>query len=144
MTKSQFPIKPQAPNSKKRLLGFIPPAGGLGFCWALSIGIWDLLSKQMLSKTHKIYTYLLILLFAVAPLGVFGQALPGFGGNITLTVTPEFPRANEEVVVSARGFSVDLDRAEVSWVLNGTLEKRAVGGTAFSFRAGALGKTSLL
>src|SRR3989344_6989325 len=98
----------------------------------------------MPSKTQKIYIYLLALLFAAVPFGLSGQGLPGFGGNITLTVTPEFPRANEEVVVSARGFSVDLDRAEVSWVLNGTLEKRAVGGTAFSFRAGALGKTSLL
>src|SRR3989338_1439631 len=98
----------------------------------------------MSSKTQKIYTYLLLLLFLATPVGVLGQTLPGFGGDITLTVTPEFPRANEEVTVSARGFSIDLNRAEVSWTLNGKLEKRAVGGTTFSFRAGALGKTSTL
>ncbi|MBI2049004.1 MAG: hypothetical protein HYT29_01015 [Parcubacteria group bacterium] len=98
----------------------------------------------MSSRTHKITAYLLVLLFAAIPFGVLGQALPGFGGNITLTVTPEFPRANDQVTVSARGFSVDLDRAEVSWYLNGKLEKKAVGGATFSFRAGALGKTSSL
>ncbi|MBI3020292.1 MAG: hypothetical protein HYY60_03145 [Parcubacteria group bacterium] len=86
----------------------------------------------------------LIFLFLAAPVGVLGQTLPGFGGDITLTVTPEFPRANEEVTVSARGFSIDLNRAEISWTLNGKLEKRAVGGTTFSFRAGALGKTTTL
>lgn len=82
------------------------------------------------------------LLFAAIPAAA--QSLPGFGGNITLTVTPEFPRAHEEVTVSARGFSVDLDRAEISWLLNGKLEKKAVGGTTFSFRTGALGTTSSL
>ncbi len=86
----------------------------------------------------------LIFLFLAAPTGILGQTLPGFGEDITLTVTPEFPRANEEVTVSARGFSVDLDRAEISWTLNGALGKRAVGGTTFSFRTGALGKTSTL
>ena len=98
----------------------------------------------MPSKTQKIYIYLLALLFAAVPFGLSGQGLPGFGGNITLTVTPEFPRANEEVTVSARGFSIDLDRAEVSWTLNGKLEKKAVGGTIFSFRTESLGKTSAL
>lgn len=96
----------------------------------------------MSTKTPKSYLYLFLLLFAAIPAAA--QSLPGFGGDVTLTVTPEFPRAHENVTISARGFSIDLNRAEVSWYLNGKLEKKAVGGATFSFRAGALGTTSSL
>lgn len=89
-------------------------------------------------------TIFLLLFFVVLPLGIFAQTYSGFSGNITLTVTPEFPRAHEEVTVTVQGFSVDLDRAEVSWVLNGALKKKAVGARSFSFTTGALGQTSSL
>lgn len=98
----------------------------------------------MSSKNLKTCLYLLVLMSALIPVGVFGQAYGGFGGNITLTMTPEFPRANEEVTVTAQGFSVDLDRAEVSWYENGVLKKKGVGARSFSFTTGALGEASSL
>ena len=93
--------------------------------------------------TPKTYTFLLVLLFAAIPIGVFGQDFfSAFGGNVSLTVIPEFPRANEKVTIEARGLSLDLNRAEISWSVNGTLMKKAIGGSSFSFETGSPGSSS--
>ena len=138
-------MKPQNPMLKIQQTSKIQCSktwglGNWGFLgpWSLVIGV---LRKTIMSS--KAYTLLLAILFVALPTGVFAQEFFGaFGGNVSLTVTPEFPRANEKVTIEARGFSLDLNRAEVSWAVNGTLMKKAVGGNTFSFETGPLGSAS--
>ena len=87
---------------------------------------------------------LLILLALAAPLAALGQVPGGFGGNISLTLSPEFPRPNERVTATLTGFSVDVSRAEISWSLDGALLARGVGAREVSFFAGKAGGSKTL
>ncbi|MDO8510420.1 MAG: hypothetical protein Q7S15_02240, partial [bacterium] len=75
------------------------------------------------------------------PLSLFSQS---FVGSISLTVTPEASRAFEEVSAGLVSYSTDLNRADITWILDGKQQKREVGATRFQFRAGKIGSTSKL
>jgi len=54
-------------------------------------------------------------------------------GDIAIDINPKYPKANEEVRASVSTFSTDLNKAKISWKLNGQLAIEAVGGKDFSF-----------
>ncbi|OHA17152.1 MAG: hypothetical protein A3H57_03870 [Candidatus Taylorbacteria bacterium RIFCSPLOWO2_02_FULL_43_11] len=65
-------------------------------------------------------------------------------GSLELVVTPEIPKPNEEVVAVVRSSITDLDRADISWIINGQTKISGKGVKSFSFKNGQLGeKTSL-
>jgi len=98
----------------------------------------------MFQNTPKIYILLFAFFFLATPIGLLGQVFGEFGGDITLTVSPNFPRANEEVSLELHGFTVDLDRAEISWFLNNKLISIGIGNRTFSFKTDGLGSVSSL
>ncbi len=81
----------------------------------------------------------------LAPAGSGDAQIPGFGGGLdplTVTVSPEFPGPFEGVNLRLQSFSADLNRSDVTWLLNGRVLVRGAGITEASFETGALGSVS--
>jgi len=58
-----------------------------------------------------------------------------------IETVPEFPRPGETTTAEIKTFSLDLDRADISWYINGKLQKSAIGERRFSFTMVPLGQT---
>ncbi|MEK7574807.1 MAG: hypothetical protein AAB511_01090 [Patescibacteria group bacterium] len=90
-------------------------------------------------------TLLMSLVFT--PLITSAQNFQNLGGgqtssNITAQVTPEKPLPNQFVTVTVENYSTDINRANISWFLNGKMEKEGVGEKSFLFKTGAPGSVS--
>jgi len=95
----------------------------------------------------KYYYFGLILLAGatLAPQIVSAQNFEGLGGqssSITINTSPKRPKPNQLITVSIESFSTDLNRAEISWFLNGTEETGATGRKSFQFETGGPGSVS--
>ncbi|HNW71390.1 MAG TPA: hypothetical protein PKZ36_01215 [Candidatus Paceibacterota bacterium] len=55
-------------------------------------------------------------------------------GNIVLSISPQYPKAGEEVQASVSTYSTDLNNSRISWIVNGTTKLEGVGKKTFSFR----------
>ena len=65
-------------------------------------------------------------------------------GDISLSINPEHPRANENVTATLSSYSTDLNKSRISWTLNGQLSIDSVGQKNFSFTVGAVGSQTIL
>jgi hypothetical protein len=97
---------------------------------------------------YKVFKILLIITLVLSPAVAFTQESPPNSGPIplstflTIDTAPDYPGPNQEVSVSLRFSQADLDRANVSWFLNGEIQKSGVGEKAFTFKTGPIGTTS--
>jgi hypothetical protein len=64
--------------------------------------------------------------------------------DIVLTINPQYPKADANVTASLSSYSTDLDKANISWTLNGQLALQAVGQKNFSFTVGDAGTQTIL
>lgn len=87
--------------------------------------------------------YVLIALFAYPGMhaSVYAQTAVNSSEEILLYATPRNPGANENVSLRAENYSIDIDRAEISWYLNGELQKRGIGKNEFIFKTGPIGSS---
>lgn len=60
-------------------------------------------------------------------------------GDIVLQISPEYPKANEEVRASLSTFTTDLNNARISWTLDGETVFEGMGKKNFSFKVGNSG-----
>jgi hypothetical protein len=70
---------------------------------------------------------------------VSAASLPG---ALMLITNPGTPRANETVTIEARSYSIDLNRADIVWFVNGTVKQSGTGSRFFEFTAPAIGETA--
>ena len=61
---------------------------------------------------------------------------------LDVTISPQNPGTNTRVSIDIRNYSTDLDRATITWSLNGKQMQRGIGLTRFEFRTGTLGTPS--
>lgn len=94
-------------------------------------------SKDFLSLTGLFFTFICVF-FAFS---AYSQVQ---SGNITLEINPKYPRANEEVRASLSSYSTDLNKAKISWKLDGKIAIEAVGKKDFSFNTGSAGLQTAL
>lgn len=89
-------------------------------------------------------TIFLSALFLPLPFFVHAQfqALDNNSSGIILSTEPSDPRPNQFVTATVESYAVDLDRANISWIVNGKLEKEAIGIKTFLFKTGSLGTIS--
>lgn len=80
--------------------------------------------------------------FSILPSVVVAQSIPGISNPVTISLIPENPRPNDSVTVTIQSFSVDLDAALITWIVNGKKVASAVGQKTYSLNAGALGSIS--
>ncbi len=64
------------------------------------------------------------------------------GNQINFDVAPQVPAPYDNVIVSITNFSTDLDRSQISWLLNGKAQQSGIGVKSFTFTAGAKGTIS--
>lgn len=83
----------------------------------------------------------LLIAFAAAVLPFATAAQVGGLAALELTVNPPSPRPNQDIVIRARSFSIDLNRSSVSWSVNGKEVARGVGKAELATKAGVAGST---
>lgn len=66
----------------------------------------------------------------------------GVAGPVYFNIEPQNPGPNQAVTATLTSFSTNLDSADISWFINGALDKRGVGIKTLSFQIGDLGKTT--
>jgi hypothetical protein len=64
--------------------------------------------------------------------------------DVTISITPSSPSANQAVKATVKSYITDLDKAYISWSLNDEIKARGVGKTEFSFTLGNLDTTTLI
>lgn len=84
----------------------------------------------------KSFILFLILICAFFALKVNAQVQ---SGDIVLSISPEYPKADDSVTASVSTFSTDLDDADISWILNGNTALEGIGKKTFSFTVGNSG-----
>jgi hypothetical protein len=65
-------------------------------------------------------------------------------GDITFILNPQYPKANESVTASVSSYATDLNKAKISWVLDGQLSAEAVGQKNFIFKTGDSGTSTTI
>jgi len=65
--------------------------------------------------------FLMVIGILAIPLLSFGQEIniPESPQSLIIKYSPEYPKAGQSVKVSVESFSIDLDRSQISWFLNG-------------------------
>jgi len=70
------------------------------------------------------------------------QFLIPSGKPLILNLTPELPRPGQNVSARVESLSIDLNRATISWTVNGKSVSRAVGQKEITFTAGGVGSVT--
>ncbi len=90
----------------------------------------------MTGKILKIlFIFLLFLFFVWTKTNAAGE-------NLNLDIIPEIPGPNQDVIVSVSSYSYDLDRASITWFLNGQKKLTGIGEKSFSFKTGEIGSNN--
>lgn len=66
--------------------------------------------------------------------------LKALTGDINIKLTPQDPGPNETVTVTLVGYLTDLNRATISWLINGKVVSSGVGQKIFLFQSGRSGE----
>ena len=86
-------------------------------------------------------TFLLTTVLFVAQMALAQtfQSLGGETGGVTIRTTPTNLGPNQFATAILESYSTDINRANISWFLNGKLEKEGVGEKTLLFKTGNLG-----
>lgn len=94
----------------------------------------------MLHQPLKILTFLLllVLLFSARPslaqTSLDAAKVTSQMNDINISLTPENPKIGDTVRALAESTNMDLDRAKITWTLNGKIQKSSFGEKEFSFQ----------
>jgi hypothetical protein len=69
------------------------------------------------------------------------MGIPGIANTLDLRLRPQYPRPNETVTAFLENYSFDLARSEISWFLDGKLQKKGLGIISFVFQNSPIGGT---
>lgn len=75
---------------------------------------------------------------------ITGNSIPDITGiqeEVDLTVTPENPQPGDTINANIQAPGLDLNTAQISWLVNGVQQTSGKGVTSFTTQAGPLGKT---
>lgn len=70
------------------------------------------------------------------------QIINSIQNNIQFSITPEFPKAGDNVSVHLTSYSTPLDQATISYIVNGKVMSKGVGLVDFNTTAGKVGVTT--
>ena len=88
---------------------------------------------------NLIITFILTMAFT----GFFANAQVR-DGDITLTINPEYPSPNQNVNASLNSYSTDLNKANITWLINNETMNSGIGKKSFSFTMENLGISTVL
>lgn len=64
--------------------------------------------------------------------------------NLDIEISPQNPGPGESVQINIQSYLTDLNRANMTWTLNGKVLQKGIGKTSFSFQNGPSGQTTRL
>lgn len=64
--------------------------------------------------------------------------------DFSVEATPESPKSFETITFRLKSFTVDLNRAVISWTVNGKTAESGIGKTSFNFQTGKAGTSYAL
>lgn len=76
--------------------------------------------------------------FSLAPLSLHAQSFVP-GGETTLTLSPQSPKAGQEFTARVEAYSYDIARARISWSIDGVIQETHAGKQTIILQAPALG-----
>ncbi len=82
-----------------------------------------------------------ILIIILGFIGFFAHAQVN-NGDIILSVTPQYPSPNQNVTAILSSYTINLDKANISWSVNNQEMSTGVGKKSFSFKAEGPGSSS--
>lgn len=82
---------------------------------------------------------ILVLLFFAGPVFAQGFSASAFGGNLSVSLSPQYPQPGQIVRLRANGGSLDLDNSAIIWRAGGKIIAQGTGVTSSDVTAGALG-----
>jgi len=91
-------------------------------------------------KTPATLVLAFLFIAGIAVLPGYSNAQSQDDNRVSMRVVPEAPEPFQKVTMTLISFSVDLDRASISWSLNGKKALSGVGEKEFSFLAGGVGE----
>ncbi len=91
---------------------------------------------MLLKKTSFFFVFLSLFLSCSF---VSAQSIPGIQNPLIVSVIPSEPRANQLTVIGIQSYSMDLDRALITWYVDGVNTASGVGLKQFNVMAGPSG-----
>lgn len=92
--------------------------------------------SSLLLKTVLVASILSVAAAAVSS----AQGIPSTIGGLDLSVSTSNPLPNQDVTITAKSYSVDIDSASLTWVSGGKTIAKGNGVTTVTVKAPALGK----
>jgi hypothetical protein len=104
--------------------------------------------RNLLFKTLSIVAFF-ILLFAYCRAQDYNSPsipslIPGLEEQIDMTVNPQNPVPGQAVSITLGAYGTDLNRADISWLVNGVVQKNGIGATEYDFTAGPSGSVNTI
>jgi hypothetical protein len=93
----------------------------------------------MMQKKYLI----LVLVFTIALAGFFAHAQVR-DTDIILSISPQYPSPNQDTGATLSSHSINLDKANISWSVNGQEASVGIGKKSFSFKTGDAGSSTVL
>lgn len=90
----------------------------------------------------KRFALIVFILTCTLSIGNVSAQTLGTGDEVSIRIFPTNPAANQTIDMDASSLRTDINRATISWVLNGKTEKKGIGEKTFQFQNGAAGKTT--
>jgi hypothetical protein len=75
---------------------------------------------------------------------VSAQSIPTTEERIVFDVSPEFPRGNQTVTIEAESYQLDINRAFITWYVNGVAAASGAGKKLFTVSSGDLGTKTVV
>lgn len=86
----------------------------------------------------KKFSWVILLLFFAA-VWTPKPVLAVSSGDVSISISPQFPDQNQLVKISLSSYSVNFDVSEIVWTLDGKIQTRGIGKKDFSFTTGKIG-----
>ncbi len=93
---------------------------------------------------------LIFLIFTLFSYSIFvhAQSIPsevsGLEEQVYVKMTPQTPGPNEEVEILLEAYGTDLNKAKITWKVNGTIVKTGIGEKKLSLKSGSTGKLTAI
>lgn len=91
-------------------------------------------------KKYNILYLMVGVFFCFTLFSITEAQIPGFEQNLSIKVTPTTPSPNEEVVIVIESFITDLNRADITWLVNGETRLSGSGIKKLRIVVGDLGE----
>ena len=97
-------------------------------------------------KTLRTFFILTLTITAIAGFSFSGtihaQSIPDAVSTITLSSLPENPAPGQSVTITAVSYVIDINTANLVWVVGGVQKQKGIGATTLTIKAPPLGKTT--